>query len=154
MDYWGDPGDAVVPLPEAPSTRQVVDRAYGPGYAGYPGREVEVHESPVGWSETATGATSDGWWREPTADVWPDYAAGGVPATSTALPYSLGPVDPGWVEQLELTGRLLVPGREPERAPGPVGAEEYRSQLIMQIVQQMGPEVTQEMAAVGLLSGV
>lgn len=155
MDYWGDPGDAVVELPEAPSTRALVDRAYGPDFAGYIGREVEVHEAPVAWSETATGATSDGWWQEPSKDVWPDYALGGVPATASALPYSgNGPVEPSSVEQFEMTGRLLVPGRDAEHAPGPVGAEEYRSMLIMQIVQQMGPEVTPEMAAVGLLSGV
>lgn len=154
MDYWGDPGgESVVQLPEAPGTRAVVDRAYGDGFAGYPGHETEVHEAPVGWSETAAGAVSDGWWTAPTMDVWPDYDEGGVPATSTALPYSTGPVDPSYVEQFEMTGRLLVPGRDPEHAPGPVGAEEYRSQLIMQIYQQMGPDYTAEMAAVGLLSG-
>lgn len=153
MDYWGDPGDAVVELPEAPGTRGVADRSYGPEFGGYAGREVEHHEAPVAWSEAAEGATSDGWWGQPTQDVWPDYAVGGSTGTTTALPYSTGPVDPSNVEQHELTGRLLVPGRDPERAPGPVGAEEYRSQLIMQIVQQMGPEVTSEMAAVGLLSG-
>lgn len=153
MDYWGDPGDAVVDLPEAPGTRDVVDRAYGAGFPGYPGHEIEVHEAPVGWSETAAGAVSDGWWAEPERDIWPDYAEGGVPATSTALPYSTGVVEPSNVEQFELTGRLLVPGRDAEHSSGPVGAEEYRSQLIMQIVQQMGPEVTAEMAAVGLLSG-
>jgi hypothetical protein len=155
MDYWGDPGDAVVELPEAPSTRALVDRSYGAEFGGYVGQELEVHEAPVAWSETANGATSDGWWPEPTMDVWPDYAEGGVPATSTALPYSWkGPVEPSNVENFELTGRLLVPGRDAEHAPGPVGATEYRDMLIMQIVQQMGPEVTAEMAAVGLLSGV
>lgn len=154
MDYWGDPGDAVVELPEAPPTRGVVDRSYGPEFGGYAGREVEHHESPVGWSESADGATSDGWWSPPTADVWPDYAVGGATGTTSSLPYSTGPVDPSTVEQMDLTGRILMPGRDPEHAPGPVGAEEYRSALIMQIVQQMGPEYTSEMAAVGLLSGI
>lgn len=155
MDYWGDPGDsAVVELPEHPDVRTTTDRAYGPRYGGYPGREVEVHASPVAWAETATGARSDGWWTAPGMDVWPDFDVGGVPATSSALPYSLGPVDPSNVEQLDLTGRILVPGRDPEHATGPVGATEYRSDLIMQIVQAMGPEVTDEMAAIGLLAGM
>lgn len=153
MDYWGDPGDAVVELPEAPATRGLVDRSYGPEFGGYAGREVEHHEAPVGWSEAEAGASSDGWWKEPQRDVWPDYAVGGSTGTVTALPYSTGPVEPSNVEQNTLTGRMLVPGRDPETGAGPVGADEYRSQLIMQIVQQMGPEVTQEMAAVGLLSG-
>lgn len=154
MDYWGDVGDSVVELPEAPGVRAVVDRAYGPAYGGYAGYEREIHEAPVAWSETATGAVSDGWWQQPTMDVWPDYAIGGSQGTVSALPYSMiGPVEPSQVEQFELTGRLLVPGRDPETGSGPVGAEAYRDQLIMQIVQQMGPDVTTEMAAVGLLSG-
>lgn len=154
MDYWGDPGDSVTVLPEAPGTRALVDRSYGPDFPGYAGRETEVHEAPVQWGETADGAWSDGWWVQPTMDVWPDYSVGGVPATSSALPYSTGVVEPSVVENFEMTGRLLVPGRDPERGQGPVGAEEYRSMLIMQIVQQMGPQTTQEMAAAGLLSGV
>lgn len=154
MDYWGDPGDSVVTLPEAPGTRAVADRAYPPEFGGYVGAEVEVHEAPVAWSERESGATSDGWWPEPTMDVWPDYSVGGTQGTVSALPYSVGPVDPSNVEQLDLTGRILVPGRDPERAAGPVGATEYRDSLIMQIVQAMGPEVTSEMAAVGLLTGV
>lgn len=154
MDYWGDPGDAVVPLPEHPDVRTTVDRAYGPLYPGNAGQETEVHEAPVAWAETATGALSDGWWSGPTMDVWPDFDVGGVPASPTQLPYSLGPVDPSQVENYELTGRILVPGRDPETGSGPVGATEYRSDLIMQIVQAMGPEVTDEMAAIGLLAGV
>lgn len=153
MDYWGDTSGAAVELPEHPAPQGLVDRSYGPEFGGYAGREVEHHEAPVAWSETAQGATSDGWHGQPTPDVWPDYSVGGSTGTVTALPYSVGPVDPSNVEQNDLTGRILMPGRDPERAPGPVGAEEYRSQLIMQIVQQMGPEVTSEMAAVGLLSG-
>lgn len=154
MDYWGDPGDSVVDLPEYPDRRVTVDRAYGPDFPGSAGRETEVHASPVGWAETAGGAVTDGWWPAPTMDVWPDYDVGGVPASPTALPYSIGPVDPSFVEQNELTGRILVPGRDPEHSSGPVGATEYRSDLIMQIVQAMGPEVTDQAAAIGLLSGV
>lgn len=153
MDYWGDSGDSDVPLPEHPDDRVTVDRAYPGTFGGYAGREVEVHEAPVAWSETAEGATSDGWWAEPTMDVWPDFSVGGSTGTVTALPYSMGPVDPSNVENLELTGRILVPGRDPERGAGPVGAENYRSDLILQIVQAVGPEYDSAMAAVGLLSG-
>lgn len=156
MDYWGDPGDSVVTLPEAPGTQQVVDRAYGAEFGGYPGHEIEVHASPVAYGVTAEGGmSSDGWWTADDPGIDPDYDVGGAPGTTSNLPYSWrGPVEPSNVENFDLTGRMLLPGRDPERAPGPVGADEYRSQLIMQIVQAMGPEITPEMAAVGLIGGV
>lgn len=155
MDYWLQGGlPTLVALPEAPGTRGLTDRRYGPEVGGYAGNEFEHHEAPVAWGEAAEGAWSDGWWPEPTRDVWPDYSIGGTQGTVTATPYSIGPVDPSNVENMELTGRILVPGREPEFAPGPVGSMAYRSDLIMQIVQAMGPEVTDEMAQVGLLSGL
>lgn len=156
MDYWGDPGDAVVTLPEAPDARQTVDRAYGPGYPGYPGHETEVHSSPVPWVPVEDGpAGGGGWWSAADPGIDPDYDVGGQAGTTAALPYSTGgPVEPSTVENFDLTGRLLVPGRDPEHAPGPVGAQDYRDQLIMQIVQAMGPEITPEMAAIGLIGGV
>lgn len=155
MDYWLQGAlPTLVALPEAPGTYGLTDRNYGPEVGGYAGKEAEVHESPVAWGEAEAGAWSDGWWAEPTKDVWPDYSIGGTQGTVSATPYSLGPVDPSNVENLELTGRILVPGRDPERAPGPVGTMAYRGDLIMQIVQAMGPEVTNEMAQIGLLSGL
>lgn len=153
-DYWGQQWPDVVPMPEEPGTIDVHDRAYGPQVGGYAGREIEVHESPVHWGESEAGAWSDGWWPEPTLDMWPDYSVGGSTGSPTETPYSFGPVNSEVVEHFDMTGRILVPGRNPEYAPGPVGNMAYRSDLIMQIVQAMGPEVTDEMQAIGLLSGI
>ena len=153
MDYWGDPGNAVVELPEHPADRGLIDRAYPADFPGYAGREVEKHASPVQWSETADGATSDGWWAQADPGIDPNWSEGGVQASPTGLPYSTGVVDPSTVENQELTGRILVPGRDREHARGPVGATEYRDNLIMQIVQAMGPELSEEMAAAGLIGG-
>lgn len=161
MDYWGDTtGDAGTVQPmEHPTGASTVDIAYAGEFGGYAGSERERHASPVGWAETEQGGFSDGWWGQAVdgagvATDGVDWSAGGTPACPTDLPYSIGPVDPSYVENQELTGRVVRPGRDAEEGAGPVGATEYRSNLIMQIVQAMGPEVTDEMAAIGLISGV
>lgn len=158
MDFWGEGvggGTGMVPLPEHPPGTNTVDRAYGGDFPGYAGREVEVHAAPVQWAQYEQGATSNGWWCAADPGIDPDFDIGGVTASPTSdVAYSMGVVNSSTVENFELTGRIIVPGREPERGRGPVGATEYRDNLIMQIVQAMGPDVTGEMAAVGLLSGV
>lgn len=157
MDFWGETaaGTGMVPLPEHPPGTNTVDISYGGDFPGYPGREVEVHAAPVQWSERADGAQSNGWWTAADPGIDPDYDVGGVPGSPTSdVAYSMGVVVAENVENFELTGRIIVPGREAERSRGPVGATEYRDNLIMQIVQAMGPDVSGEMAAVGLLSGV
>lgn len=155
VEYWGDDGNDIIALPEHPETRALVDRFYPADFAGYVGKEVEEHSAPVGWAPdvVADGMTSDSWWTTDDPGIDPDFDINARPG-SIELPYSVGgPVEPSNVENFELTGRLLVPGRDPEFAPGPVGADEYRSQLVMQIVQAMGPEITPEAAAIGLIGG-
>lgn len=157
MDFWGEDGGSVayVPLPEHPPGTGSVDRSYGGDFPGYPGREIEVHAAPVQWANFEQGGQSNGWWAPAEAGLDPIYDIGGVTASPTSdVAYSMGVVDPSTVENQELTGRILVPGRDPEHARGPVGATAYRDDLIMQIVQAVGPEYSAEMAAVGLLSGV
>jgi hypothetical protein len=157
VDYWGDTaGDAgTVPPMEHPTGTHTTDVYYPDAtMPGYPGREREVRSAPVEWSETEAGGTGNSWWGEAIGLDGVDWSVGGVAATRDVAYSSGGPVDPSTVENLELTGRVVRPGRDPEHASGPVGATEYRSALIMQIVQAMGPEVTDEMAAIGLLSGV
>lgn len=156
-DHWGpDYVASDAPASEHPEARVTVDTAYhDPEYPGYAGREVAVFEAPVQWRETENGAFSDGWWAPAHAGVDPIYDIGGVQASPTdKASFSWGPVDPSTVENYELTGRIIVPGRDLEHSRGPVGATEYRDNLIMQIVQAMGPEVTAEAAAIGLLSGI
>lgn len=157
MDYWGEDfvSGANVALPEHPPGTNTVDRSYGGDFPGYAGREVEIHAAPVQWAQYEAGGQSNGWWPSAEAGVDPVYDIGGLPASPTSdVAYSMGVVDPSTVENQELTGRILVPGRDPEHSKGPVGATAYRDDLIMQIVQAVGPEYSAEMAAVGLLSGV
>jgi len=155
VEYWGDDGNTVLDVPDAghPETVDIVDLSYGPGFAGYAGKETEIHAAPVAYAPSveADGMTSDHMSASADPGIDPDYDVNGRPG-SIEVAYSIGgPVEPNQVENFELTGRLLVPGRDDEHAPGPVGAEEYRSDLIMQIVQAMGPEITPEAAALGLV---
>lgn len=66
---------------------------------------------------------------------------------------SMGPVEPGLVEDFQLYGNVAASQRRPEYGIGPVGAYDHIDYTAMQVAQQMAAEAYSEESIVSLLYG-
>jgi hypothetical protein len=95
-----------------------------------------------------------GWWGEADAEgIEPDWSLGGMPGDVETQPYGTGVVDAGMTEDYSLLGAVSRYRRPAESGVGPVGALDYRSQLAMQIVQSMTPDVYDEASQLSVVGG-
>jgi hypothetical protein len=84
-----------------------------------------------------------------------DYEIGGNSGQVNRNSYAIGgPVEPNLVENFELTGAVIRPGRRPEYSlPGEVGSYDHSAYTTMQVVQQTGNDAYTTATLLSLLSG-
>lgn len=136
------PEDASNPMDNVAPT--AVWLHYPGAFPGYAGKET-VH--------LEANRHRGSWWHEADPGVPTDPSIGGMPADVDILPYSTGIVEPNIVEDFSLMGGVNQYRRPPESNPGPVSSLDYRSQLAMQIIQSMTPDVYDEASQLSVIGG-
>lgn len=135
-----DTVDDIVPM--------TADNAYPEFFPGYVGMEGEhnPNESYLGTLPASQSMDANG-------NAFVDRVSFGEMGEVDRNAYSIyGPVDPGLVENFELTGEVSAYHRPLDFASGPVGAYDHASYTSMQIAQQMSPESYTEASLVSLLT--
>lgn len=132
-----DPRDNVAPSVAWP--------VYPGAFPGYIGSETYHREA-----DRHVGS----WWSQPDIrGIESDPSLGAIPGDVDTLPYSMNVVNPNNVEDFSLMGNMARLRRPAESNKGPVGSLDYRSQLAMQIVQQMTPDVYDEASQLSVIGG-